>query len=445
MKKYLSALLAAAMMLSLLSGCGGKEEPAPAPADPAPEATQPVDENNPLYTKPEEEVSLEVWYAVSGITGETFAAQVEEYMAANPNVKIELSYAGSYSDAAEKISANLMTGTAPDVALIAAGPLYTGGRNDFSMATLIEDPEFAKDDIFEGVWDYAEFAGQICAVPYGISVPLLFYNKTILEAAGIDIEAEAPKTWDELYALAEKAQANGNVNNSPVFYGFEVSDAPWLFKSMLNQAGNTIIDTSSGSVEPAYNDAAALKVGQFWQKLVNGGLMPAGEHGNAEKTFLAGNCAFIVASSIRLARWSVDPVVDFGVLPMPAFDKESVALGGNVLITLPEGKSEAEQAAAWDLVKFLTAEEKHTEFALTTGYLPIYETAMDGEAVQAAIAEDPRRGVVYEQLNNAWSYWHFDEMGTMDWILGDMLGSIEAGTDVQEALDKGVSDLEREM
>ena len=430
MKKSIALLLALVMTLSLLAACNSN-------------SGNKTTVNEKLFTKPTEEVTLDVWYAVSGITATTFEALVNEYIAANPNIKINISYAGSYADCAEKISANLLTGTAPDVALMSAGPLYTGAREDWTIETLIEDPNFKKGDIFEGIWDYAEFGGRVCAIPYGISVPVLFYNKTIMEAAGIDIEKEAPKTWDELYALAEKAQKNGNINKADAFYGFEVSDAPWLFKSMLNQNGNTIIDTTSGSVKPAYNDEKAAEVATFWQKLTANGIMPAGEHGNAEKTFLAGNCAFIVASSIRLARWSVDPVVDFGVLPMPAFEKESVALGGNVLVAF--GEDEKKMAAAWDLIKYLTSEEKHTEFALTTGYLPIYSTAMESEAVKNAIAEDPRRGVVYNQLNNAWSYWHFDEMGTMDWILGDMLGSIETGTPVQDALNKGVEDLNREM
>ena len=444
MKKLIAALLAATMMLSL-SACGGKKEEAPAATPSAPAASAPAatETTSPYYTKPTEKVKLEVWYAVSGVTGETFEAQVKEYMAQNPNVEIEISYAGSYADAAEKISANLLTGTAPDVALISAAPLYTGARGDYLIETLIEDPEFDKDDIFEGVWEYAKFDGRVCSIPYGISVPVLYYNKDIIEAAGIDMATEAPKTWDDLYALAERAQANGNINNSTAFYGFEVNDAPWLFKSMLNQNGNSIVDTANGNA-PIYTDANAAEVATFWQKLTTNGLMPVAEHSNADKTFLAGNVAFNVSSSIRLARWS-DDTVNYGVLPMPAFKSESVALGGNMLTLFPDGNDDATIAASWDLIKYLTNAENHTAFSMATGYLPIHKSAIDTPELQAFFAEDARREVVFNQLNNSWSYWHFDEMGTMDWILGDMLGSLESGTPVQEALDKGVNDLEREM
>ena len=447
MKKLFAALLAMSMMLSL-AACGSKKEEAPAPSAPAasaPAASTPAaPEANPYFTKPTEKVKLEVWYAVSGVTGETFEAQVKEYMVANPNVEIEISYAGSYADAAEKISANLLTGTAPDVALISAAPLYTGARGDYLIEELIEDPEFNKGDIFDGVWEYAKFDGRICSIPYGISVPVLYYNKDIMAAAGIDMATEAPKTWDDLYALAERAQKNGNINNAAAFYGFEVNDAPWLFKSMLNQNGNTIIDTTSGDIVPVYNDEKALPVAEFWQKLTTNGLMPVGEHSNADKTFLASNVAFNVSSSIRLARWS-DDTLNYGVLPMPTFANESVALGGNMLTLFPDGNDDATIAASWDLIKYLTNTENHTAFSMATGYLPIHKSAVESEELKAFFAEDERREIVFDQLNNSWSYWHFDEMGTMDWILGDMLTSLEGGTPVQEALDKGVEDLEREM
>ncbi len=447
MKKIIALLLALVMILSL-AACGASEPAAPeapkadAPAAPAaPEAEAPVvDENNPLFTKPTENVHLTVWYAVSGVTGEKFEALVNEYIAANPNVTVELSYAGSYADAANKISANLLTNTAPDVALISAAPLYTGAREDWTIETLIEDPAFDKDGIYEGVWKYAQWQGRNCALPYGISVPVLYYNKAVIEAAGIDLETEAPKTWDDLYALAERAVKDGGAT-----YGFDVSDVPWLFKSMLNQNGNSIIDTASGDIEPAYNDDAAVEVGEFWQKLAVNGLMPIDQHSNADNTFLAGQTAFIVSSSVRLARWSAkEGVLDFGCLPMPSFAQESVALGGNHLCLFPSG-DDAKTAAAWDLLKFLMSEEKHTEFALETGYLPIYASAMESDTVKNAIAEDARRGIVYGQMANAWSYWHFDEMGTMDNILWGVMSEIENGTAVQDALDDGVQQLLDEM
>ena len=442
MKKVTAILLALALALSL-AACGSHSETPAASAPTTSQASPEAPTENTLYGKPSGEVNLNVWYAVSGVTGETFAAQVEAYMAENPNIHIELSYAGSYSDAAEKISANLLTGTAPDVALIAAGPLYTGGRGNYTIEALIEDPAFDKDDIYEGVWDYARFADRICAIPYGISVPVLYYNKLILEKVGIDIDAEAPATWEELYDLAKRAQQSGNINGSEAFYGFEVSDAPWLFKSMLRQNGNGIVSVDGETVEPIYNDEKAFKVATLWQRFAADGVMPVGEHSNAEKTFLAGNCAFIVASSIRLARWTDSDVVEYGVLPMPSFEEPSVALGGNVLVTFSEDQDKL--AASWDLIKYLTNAENHTAFSLATGYLPIHRSALESDAVIAAFEEDPRRETVVHALDNAWSYSHFEQMGTMDWILGDMLGALESGKDVQSTLDKAVEDLLREM
>ena len=450
MKKLIALLLALVMVLGL-AACGASE-PAPtdapktdAPATPA----EPVDENNPLYTKPTDNVHLTVWYAVSGVTAEKFEALVNEYAAANPNVKIELSYAGSYADAASKISANQLTGTAPDVALISGAPMYTGGRGDWAIEKLIEDPAFDKDGIYEGVWKYAQWQGRNCALPYGISVPVLYYNKDIVAKIAPDIETNPPKTWEDLYALAEKAVKEGHAE-----IGFDVNDVPWLFKSMLAQNGNTIIEVDGSDVTPIYNNEQAVEVATFWQKLITNGLMPVDQHGNADKNFQGGMTAFLVSSSVRLARWAGNTeIADFGCLPLPSFAQESAALGGNHLVVLPkeidvESMSDGDKvklAAAWDLAKFLMSEEKHTEFAIETGYLPIYANAMEGDYVKNAIAEDGRRQTVYNYLENAWAYTHFDDMGTMDTWLKTTVSEIENGVDVKTALDKGVQGLLDDM
>ena len=401
MKKLIALLLALVMVLGL-AACGGSE-PAPeapkADAPAAPEAEAPaapeVDDNNPLYTKPTENVHLTIWYAVSGVTAEKFEALVNEYVAANPNVTVELSYAGSYADAANKISANLLTNTAPDVALTTAAPMFTGDRGDYTLETLIQDPAFDAAGIYNGVWDYAEWQGRVCALPYGISVPVLYYNKTIAADMGLDLEANPPKSWDELYAIAEKAVADGKAA-----IGFDVNDVAWLFKSMLAQNGNAIIEADGDDITPIYNQANATEVAAFWQKLTANGLMPVDQHGNADKNFQGGQTLFLVSSSVRLARWAgVEGIADFGCLPLPSFAQESAALGGNHLVVFPNG-DDVKLAAAWDLLKYLMSEEKHPEFAIEPGYLPIYAAAMETDYVKNAIAEDGRRQTVYNYLEN---------------------------------------------
>ena len=445
MKKLIALLLALVMVLGL-AACGGSNA---AGTEDAPASVEVSEEFKKLYTKPTEDVSLEVWYAVSGVTAEKFEALVNEYVAANPNVKVELSYAGSYADAASKISANQLTGTAPDLALISGAPMYTGSRGDWAIEKLIEDPAFDKDGIYEGVWKYAQWQGRNCALPYGISVPVLYYNKDIVAKIAPDIETNPPKTWEDLYALAEKAVKDGHAE-----IGFDVNDVPWLFKSMLAQNGNSIIEVDGADVTPIYNNEQAVEVGTFWQKLITNGLMPVDQHGNADKNFQGGMTAFLVSSSVRLARWGGNPeIADFGCLPLPSFAQESAALGGNHLVVLPkdidvEGMSDenkAKLAAAWDLAKYLMSEEKHTEFAIETGYLPIYANAMTGDYVKNAIAEDGRRQTVYDYLPTSWSYTHFDDMGTMDNWLRTTVSEIENGVDVKTALDKGVQGLLDDM
>jgi sn-glycerol 3-phosphate transport system substrate-binding protein len=389
------------------------------------------------------QTKLSVWYAVSGDTGEAFKGLLEKYDAQTADVTIEYSFSGSYGDTATKVSAAMVSNTAPDVALMAAGPLYTGGQNDYYIESKILDADFMKDDIFPGVWDYARYNNRICAIPYGISTPVLYYNKAIIEKAGIDMK-NPPKTWVEFFQLAKTAQTKGNVTGSADFWGFEVTDVPWLFKSMLAQNGNDIIDVKGTKVKPDYADDKAVEVATFWKRLVDEKVMPVGQHANAEKKFLSGNVAFLVASSSRIPRWAKDPALQVGAIRMPYFKKATVALGGNVLVIL--GKNLKNREAAWKLVKFLATAENQTTLALRTGYLPIRKSGVALPAAREAVASNQMYAVAFDQLDEGWSYWHFEQMGTMDQILAKTMDAIERGVQApRAALEKAAQELQREI
>lgn len=448
MKKVLAIVMAVLMMVSVFTGCIGNyaqpENPTPEQNNPTPTPTP--DQNDPTPAPSTDPVSLEVWYAVSGVSGETFLAQSQAYDAANDNVTLELSYSGGSGDTATKVSAAQLTNTAPDVALMYAGPLYTGGYNDnYDMHDyIVGNKGFDFDDVYSGMMDYCDYMGAgYCALPYGISTQVMYYNKDILAAAGVDM-TNPPKTWAEFYDVCLQVLDKGNVNNVADFTAFDTSDEAWLFKSMLMQNGCDLVVNNNGAVSPTFNDAAGLEVTEYWKSLVDSGIMAASEHDNAENKFLAGNMGFIAASSNRITRWAGSVEFEMGAIMMPCFDTPVLALGGNVLVILT--RDPAKIQAAWDYLCYLTSVEQNTPFALATGYLPIHKSAMEQQETKDAIAANEMYTIAFEQLENTKAYFHFSQMGTMDIQLRTMLNKLEKGRgEPQELLDKAAADLQEEI
>ncbi len=212
---------------------------------------------------------------------------------------------------------------------------------------------------------------------------------------------------------------------------------------MFAANGNPVVEVHDGEVVPVFNNEKAVEVANFWKKMVDDKLMPAGEHNNAEKKFLAGNSAFIAASSNRISRWTTTEF-GLGAIEMPTFGEKSVALGGNVLVVLTQDERRA--AAAKELVAYLASAENQAEFALKTGYLPTHKSALEMDSIKEAISQNPMYNVAFSQLAYAWAYTHFDEMGTMDMFLWTAVNQIEKGAKTpQAALDYAVEELIMEM
>ena len=68
---------------------------------------------------------------------------------------------------------------------------------------------------------YSDVAGNMLSFPFNASTPILYYNKDLFRAAGLDPEV-APKTWPEVGAAAKRLRAAGAV------CGFTTSWPSWI-------------------------------------------------------------------------------------------------------------------------------------------------------------------------------------------------------------------------
>jgi multiple sugar transport system substrate-binding protein len=70
------------------------------------------------------------------------------------------------------------------------------------------------------------------------------------------------------------------------------------------------------------------------------------------------------------------------------------AAGTNIVMFSQDANK---QKAAWEYLKFLTSADATTEWAMTTGYLPVRTSAYESETYQQFMATDPTSVAAYSQ------------------------------------------------
>lgn len=215
MKKFLSLLLAALMIIGMLAGCGGSGE-AQKPEEKEPVAEVPAESVDPLAPMAEP-VTLTTYFEIPGPIQPEFSEEKLESMvytqkqreATNVTIQYEWFAADSADDSEQKKNTAIATGDIPDFMIV----------DDTQLALLAKTDLIRKDMdvLFETyaspllkAWTYAEgtaamdsatFKGQVVAIPEVESsmdaADFLWIRQDWLEKVGKEI----PTTMEELYEV----------------------------------------------------------------------------------------------------------------------------------------------------------------------------------------------------------------------------------------------------
>ncbi|MBC8098912.1 MAG: ABC transporter substrate-binding protein [Armatimonadetes bacterium] len=223
---------------------------------------------------------------------------------------------------------------------------------------------------------------QIYGLPLTVDARALYYNKALLDAAGI----EPPTTWEELRAAAAaltQRAADGTLEVA----GFAVSDVG-LFNMYLQQAGGSIL-TEDGTATN-FNNEAGLAVLDYWNTLVNVDKVyePGFEAGLGEgqDAFVTGRVAMQYNGPWMLNFYkSYGDELDFGVVAPPAGpngDQGGVMGGFGLAISSTTDKADA----AWEFVSWWLADPVNAvEWAKVSNNIPGNLEALEDPYFQ----EDP--------------------------------------------------------
>lgn len=131
--------------------------------------------------------------------------------------EIDLQVGGNaFADTLNNLLIQAAGGNPPDIAKI-----KTEWLPQFLAMGVLADltpylPEEMESDFYSGTLDAYRYNGGLYAIPYFSQSYAVFYNKDLLEQAGI---TELPKTFDELIEAAYKVSALGSDENGNTIYG----------------------------------------------------------------------------------------------------------------------------------------------------------------------------------------------------------------------------------
>lgn len=390
----------------------------------------------PAEMPPPEPVTISFWYAVGGSRGEVLQAMIDEFNASNPyEITVDATYSGGYGDTATKVIASLEGGGLPNGGLVPAGPLWTCREGNFLIEEHMNGPEgINMDDYWPVLWEYNKYEDHICSLPFNNSTMVMYYNKDLMAAAGLDPESP-PQTWEEL-----REQGQAIVDSGAM--GVDVRGPDWWLKSMILQNGGQIMNEDTSA--PAFASEAGYGAMDYWMSLVDDGIMPLAQHGDSRDLFIAGQIGFWMASTGNIGRVQGGAQFEWGTDFLPGNVDRGATIGGAALAMFPDDA--AHELATWRFFKWLISPENSVTFAANTGYVPISQSAANAAQIRVLFANEPVYVAGFEQLSVASQYPHFWEMGTMDNLLGDAIEQMELGAATShEALDAAAAELNEEM
>ncbi|WP_448640527.1 extracellular solute-binding protein [Geodermatophilus sp. URMC 63] len=262
------------------------------------------------------------------------------------------------------------------------------------------------EGVFQGALDSATWDGELVAVPFWSNTQLLWYRKSVAEAAGLDMSQ--PVTWDQLIEAAESQgkllSAQGRRSESlMVWYNALLESAGGQY---IEESGESPDDIKFGLSTPEADRAAEVMAAVANSSAVGAGFTTASEDTSAtefesdDAGFMV-NWPFVYAQALsKVEAGTLDQSVpdDYGWALYPAVDEGTPSappLGG---IDIAVSAFSRHPDLAYQAVSCIVQDANQAEYMVTNGNPASSIAVYDDPDVQAAY---PMADTIRESLQSA--------------------------------------------
>lgn len=322
-----------------------------------------------------EPVMINFWHAMSGSRLGVLEAMIEDFNSTHPYYKVVPLFTGSYAETLTKFVAAYPTGTAPNIVQV-----YEVGTQTMIDSNAII-PVYEIPGMLGETWDWAQYVipitnyysveGNLWSMPFNSSTAMLYYNKDLFTAAGLDPK-KPPTTWEEMEEIGEKFLASGVVDHV-----YSTGWPDWIFEQALSIHDHLYADNNNGrsglATKVVFDDDFGHMIFDTWTRLHDKGIyIFGGTEYDANTAFISGQIAMFIQSTSSLAGIIKAAEFEVGTTFYPRFEGypvgNSVIGGGSLWVT--KGKSNEELRGVWEFFKYLGREDVAITWHKGTGYFP---------------------------------------------------------------------------
>ena len=401
---------------------------------------------NPAFAQGGTEISFFYPVAVGGPITKIIDGYAADFQKANPDVKVNPIYAGTYQETIVKALTAHKSGTPPVTSVLLSTDMYTLIDEDAivpfdDLIKTAEDRAWLKS-FFPAFMENSQTGGKTWGIPFQRSTVVLYYNKEAFKEAGLDPN-RPPGTWQEMADYAQKLtrrDASGNVTQ----WGVQIPSSGfpyWLFQGLAIENGVNLMNEAGTQVY--YDKPEVIGALQYWVDLVNKyKVHPPGivEWGTTPKDFFERKVAMMWTTTGNLTNVKNNAKFDFGVAMLPAGKQRGSPTGGGNFYIFKKS-TPAQREAAFKFIKWATTPERAAKWGIDTGYVAVRADAWDTTTMKQYVAGFAPAAVARDQLQYAKAELSTHDNQRVTKALNDGLQAALTGTKTPE---QAMKDAQRE-
>jgi len=293
-----------------------------------------------------EKTTVVFWNSWTGGDGDALQALVTKFNESQNEVFIDMTRTTSFGD---MLQTSLPTGEAADLILLNMNDLNKYEGYLLPIDDLWENTSLKAEDFASGYMDLATKDGSVYGLPFQISTYMLYYNKDLLAAAGIE---KVPTTFAEWTEAAEKITALSTeekpVYGSGLFYCYNGQN-----QSVLQRFGSDylIVGDEENGFKANILDNQAFADALIWMKnLYDNGYNP--KERDIDSMMAAGQIGLMTNGGWLKGALDASGV-NYGIAKLPTVtgeDQSAYSLGDLNCFVMTSSATEETKKAAYKFI-----------------------------------------------------------------------------------------------